>query len=148
MKPSESADRSRAAARVLALALLADGRLSAGERAALQCRQPALRRLGVAPELLDLEVQSCSAQLLAARDPDWDGPCLPGPQALRQVLAEIGDRDDRHRLFRVCADLAESDGELSEGEFRLLAAALEQWGIHRGMLALDEAGRSLARGRA
>ncbi|MCE2998518.1 MAG: hypothetical protein ACK59Y_03525 [Betaproteobacteria bacterium] len=148
MKPGESPDHYRSAARVLALALPADGRLSSGEREALQSRHHELRRLGVAPELLDLEVQSCAAWLLVARDPDWEGPCLPGPQALRDVLAEIGDRDDRHRLFRFCADLADSDGEPSEGESRLLAATLEQMGIHRGMLALDEAGRSLALGRA
>ncbi len=142
--PFHSQFQSRAAARVLALALLADGRLSAGERAVLRARHGLMRRLGIAPEVLDREVQSCSGRLLSARDPDWEGPCLPEAGTLRRLLADIGDRDSRNRLFRLCADIAEADGELSEGEFRLLAAALEQWGIHRRMLALADTDRGMA----
>lgn len=141
---SHSPSQSRAAARVLALALLADGRLSAGERAALQAGDAVMREIGIAPEMLESELQSCSGSLLAARDPDWEGACLPGAEALRGLLADVGDRECRHRLFRLCADIAEADGELSEGEFRLLAAALEQWGIHRRMLALADTDRGMA----
>ena len=144
MNQNQSTAASLAATRVLALALLADGRLSADERAALRARHGLMRRLGIAPETLDREVPSCSGRLLSACDTDWEGPCLPEAGTLHGLLAGIGDRERRHRLFRLCADVAEADGELSEGEFRLLAAALEQWGIHRRMLAFADTGRSLA----
>ena len=121
MNPNESPAPSLAAARVLALALPA--------RHGLMCR------LSIEPEGLDREVQSCSGRLLAARDPDWEGPCMSEAGILRRPRADIGDRDSRNDLVRLCAGIAEADGELSEGEFRLRAAAPEPRGIHRPMPA-------------
>jgi uncharacterized tellurite resistance protein B-like protein len=123
----------RAAARVLALTLLADGRLSGSEREVL-LRRGAARQLGLAAEDLHGAIRRCCGDLLAARDPDWDGPCRFDAGVLRGELAAVRGATLRRRLFRLCVELAEADGELSEGEFSLLAAALDQWGIHRGML--------------
>ncbi|MBY0265107.1 MAG: hypothetical protein K2W84_01760 [Burkholderiales bacterium] len=133
MTTLESAAHPRAAAQVLALTLLADGRLSAGERGVLQ-RSGICRCLGMTAGELDAVIQHYTCDLLVTRGPEWEGRCLPGAEVLRCVLSGVSDHAIRQQVFRLCVEIAEADGELSEGEFEVLAAALDEWGIHRHLL--------------
>lgn len=126
-------DSPLAAARIVALALLADGSLSRAELDALD-RIDVSGRLGLQPDDMHAVVQCCCEDLLGSAYLSWDGACRLDRHTLRQVLAEVLDPVLRFNVLELCALVAEADADLSDGELVVLAAALEDWGIERNML--------------
>lgn len=126
-------DSPRAAARIVALALLADGSLSRAELAALE-DAGAARLLGLHRDDIHAVVQDCCEDLLATSFMNRDGACRLDRETLRRVLAEVGDPALRRKVLALCASVAEADDDLSDAEFSVLAAVLEDWGIQRDML--------------
>lgn len=115
----------QAAARLLALTMLADGHLSQEEFLALERTQIAAR-LGLLPSELMHVLQDCCEDLLTHPRLTWAEACRVDADTLAVLLQEVDDAVLRHHVLQACVALAEADNHLSEGEI-LLLAAVERW---------------------
>ena len=127
-------DSPHAAARIVALTLVADGHVSDTELAVLD-RVGAYQQLGLDRHAMQVVLETFCEDLLLARHATWDDACRIDPRALQQLMAEIEGPALRMTGLRVCVAVAEADDHVADGESLVLVAAVEQWGLHREMLA-------------
>jgi uncharacterized tellurite resistance protein B-like protein len=124
----------QAAARIVSLALLADGHLSQAEIDTLDLLD--LRaRLGLDRPALMTVVHELCEDLLHSVQLSWSDACRIDPRALAQLLAEIDDPALRRTVLDMCLAVAEADGDVSEGESIVLVSAIDQWGLQHSLLA-------------
>ena len=128
--PTNSA---QAAARIVALTLVADGHVSSAEFAVLE-RADAYRQLGITAAQMQAVLQDFCEDLLVAHQSTWTGSCHIEPRTIAQLMAEIDDPTLRWSVLRLCVAVAEADEHLADGESIVLAGAIENWGLHRQML--------------
>ncbi|MDP2257462.1 MAG: TerB family tellurite resistance protein [Polaromonas sp.] len=119
----------QAAARILALAMLADGHLCNRELAALK-RLGAHELLGLQAHELHAVVHEFREDLLACGGMRWAEACLMDPRRLRQLMDEVDDPDLRLKVLGLCVSLIEADQQLADSERIVFAAAVEHWGLH------------------
>ena len=120
----------RAAARIVALTLLADGRLERAEIDAL-ARLDAPAQLGLSAAALRDVLGALCDDLLADAQQAGGALCRIDPAALDAMLAEIDDRELQDRVLALCLAVAAADGEIATAEGLLLATAAERWGLSR-----------------
>jgi hypothetical protein len=118
----------QAAARIVALALLADGNLCKSELEVL-ARHGAHAQLGLGPAELHDVVHDLCQDMLAASDMAWSGSSRLDRHTLAELLAEVQDPQLQLKVLRLCVAVVETDEHLAEGESTVLAAALAQWGL-------------------
>ncbi|MDE2082684.1 MAG: TerB family tellurite resistance protein [Burkholderiales bacterium] len=123
----------QAAARIVALALVADGHVSQSELDRLD-RLGACRQLGIAAEEMSTLLQTFCEDLLQARHSHWGDARQIEPEMLAQLMAEVDDPLLRRRVLQLCVAVVEADGHVADGESVVLVNAVEQWGLHRQML--------------
>jgi hypothetical protein len=128
--PTNSA---QAAARIVALTLVADGHVSSAELAVLE-REDAYRQLGITPQQMQAVLQDFCEDLLVARHSTWADACHIEPRTIAQLMGEIDDAALRSRVLRLCVAVAEADDHVADGESIVLVGAVENWGLHRQML--------------
>lgn len=129
---SDSAD---AAARVLTLALLADGALDKSE---IDCLDTSglLERLRIPQASFDRVVQefcedvACNVAYLDAVH------CRLSAETIDSLLDEITAPPARRALFEAMRAIAAADGTLGEGEKRVLSRAAARWGLSDGAVPL------------
>jgi uncharacterized tellurite resistance protein B-like protein len=131
----------QASARVVALALLADGELQMAEIDMLD-RLGAHAQLGLARAELHEVIHSFFEDLPESVRPSGADVCLLNPRTIRQLMDEVDDPELRLKVLRLCAALVEADGHVAESESMVLMAAVEQWGLHRWMQQAGRAQRS------
>lgn len=129
MKPGVSlrtypTDSPRARARLIVLALLADGRVEAAELDSLN-RRDAFATLGLTREVFFQVLYDFCADLVEL--PIRGGSYLVSSAVLEGLFAEIRHPDERQKLLRLIFDVIRSDGHLAEGEGRLFWNALDAW---------------------
>jgi uncharacterized tellurite resistance protein B-like protein len=117
-----------AAARIVALAMLADGHLSNTEFDVLE-RLNAYNRFGLAPAQWDSVIEACCEDLLANNHLSWDQTCRVDERTLAQVLSEVHDPALRRDVVSVCSAVVEADDYVTDGEWFVLSAAVRQWGL-------------------
>lgn len=117
----------QAAARIVALTLLADGHLSRSELDMLDQRQAA-RILGLTPDGLHQVLQDLCEDLLAGAQQNWGDACKVDPDTLAALLADVDDEALRRTVMGLCVDVANADRHVAEGESIVLSAVLDQWG--------------------
>jgi hypothetical protein len=118
----------QAAARIVALTLLADGHLGKAELDVLD-RLDAPRVLGLARGELDAVLQTFCEDLLSAAHLTWADTCRIEADALAALMAEIDDPALRLRLLRLCLAIIDADDLVADGEAIVLDAALTHWGL-------------------
>ena len=123
----------QAAARIVALALVADGHVSRIELDVLD-RLGACGQLGIAPDEMHSLLQSFCEDLLQARHSHWGDAGQIEPGMLNQLMAEVDDPVLRRLVLQLCVAVVESDDHVADGESVVLVNAVEQWGLHRQML--------------
>ena len=123
----------QAAARIVALALVADGHVSRTELDMLD-RLGAYGQLCIAPEEMHSLQQSFCEDLLQARNSHWGDAGQIEPEMLSQLMAEVDDPVLRRLVLQLCVAVVEADGHVADGESVVLVNAVEQWGLHRQML--------------
>jgi hypothetical protein len=119
-------DSPRAKARLIALALLADGKLDAAELDGLR-RRGAFRELGIAQEdFYQVLYDFCSD---VTRVPAGSGDYLLAPELLEDLFGEVQDPAQRQVLLHLIFDVIRSDGRLALGESRLFWNAIDAWNL-------------------
>lgn len=116
----------QAAARLVSLALLADGHLDRAELEALQ-RTGACRDLGLSDEEFNAVLHDFCEDLLATSAHTWGAACLLDAETLDALMAEVDDPALRSRVLRLCAEVVHADRHVADGEALMLRTALDRW---------------------
>lgn len=118
------ANSPRAMARLIILALLADGRLDKREFDSLEQRG-VYETLGMSREdFVAVLFDFCSD---AARLPHGNGCYTLSPATLEGLFAEVDSPTARKRLMRHIFEIISSDGVLADGEEQLFWNAVDAW---------------------
>ncbi len=123
----------QAAARIVTLAMLADGDVSEVELDALD-RSGVHKQLGLQVVDWDAVVHDFHDDLIEVAQSTWADACPIDPRTLAGLMAEIDDPALRLKVLCWCVSLVEADGHVEEGEAIMLGTAVEQWRFHRKML--------------
>ena len=117
-------DSPRAKARLIVLAMLADGRVDASELDSL-AKHRAFAELGISrDDFFQVLYDFCAD---AAGLPEGRGNYLMSPALLDTLFAEVCSTGERQKLARLIFDVIRSDGHLADGEARLFWHALDTW---------------------
>lgn len=122
----------QAAARIVALTVLADGDIGDAEIECLD-RLAVHERLGLARHELHALLDTFCEDLLSSEQLKWADACPVDQRTLTNLMGEIQDPAMRLSLLRLCVQLAEVDARVDEGESIVLVAAVEHWGLHHEM---------------
>lgn len=123
----------QAAARIVALTVVADGDIGEAEMEWLD-RLAVHEQLGLARHELHAPLDTFCEDLLSSDQLKWADACPVDERTLADLMGEIQDPAMRLKLLRMCVELAQSDAHVAEGESIVLSAAVEHWGLHREML--------------
>ena len=129
----------QAAARIVALTMLADGHLCKSELDVLE-RLDGHSQLGLVPAELHAVVHALCEDLLATSHQNWQAACHIDAGTLAELLAEIDDADLRVTVLGLCAAVAVADRQMATGEIGVLTAAFEQWKLPRDVVRPRPAG--------
>lgn len=131
-------DSPRARARLVVLALLADGRLDEQELAALE-RRGVFSALNIAREdfvqVLHEFCNDVAAHLLTGK-----GSYRLAPQTLEGLFEEVTDHEAQEKLLQLIGILISCDGRLSDRERELFWGALKSWRPDRWILYCGASG--------
>ena len=128
-----SSNSAQAAARVVALAMLADGRLCKAEMDTLE-RLGVAAQLGLTPAQMHTVVHGLCEDLLGAGERAATDTCPVAPATLAALLAEVSDPALRAKVLNLSVALVEADAHVAAGEALVLVSAIEQWGLQQQML--------------
>jgi uncharacterized tellurite resistance protein B-like protein len=127
-------DSPSAAARIVALTMLADGGVSQPELDVLR-EHAGLDQLGLPPEQLPALVAALREDLGLHKVPTPAGDSAVDAISVAQALAEIESTALRETILRMCLRVAGADRRISDGETQVLTQAVEHWGLQRFMFA-------------
>ena len=131
----------QAAARIVAVAMLADGHLCKAELDALAWRQ-GHEQLGLDPAGLHAVMQVFCEDLLAAAHGNWSQACRIDPDTLAGLMAEVDDPQLRRAVLGLCVAVVDADEHVSDGESIVLVAAVEHWGLQSEVPGAESAPRA------
>jgi hypothetical protein len=125
----------QAAARIVALTLIADGDIGAAE---LECLDglSVHQQLGLDRTELHSVIDSFCEDLLSSNQLAWADACPVDEHTLHGLLGEIDDPALRRTVLGICVNLAEVDQHVADGESVVLVTAVERWGIHQHALSI------------
>jgi uncharacterized tellurite resistance protein B-like protein len=132
----------QAAARIVALTIVADGDVDKAEFALLD-ELTVHEQLGLERDALHAVIDTFCEDLLSSKQLTWADNCPVDDYTLSELMGEIDDPALRRKVLGLCVRLAEVDGHVAAGESIVLVAAVEHWGLHRHMLHLHDVGYSL-----
>jgi uncharacterized tellurite resistance protein B-like protein len=122
----------QAAARIVALTVLADGDIGESEIELLD-RLAVHEQLGLKRHEMHALLDLFCEDLLSSEQLTWADACPVDERTLAELMGEIQDLPMRQNLMRICVELAEVDRHVAEGESIVLTAAVEHWGLHYEM---------------
>ena len=123
----------QAAARVIALTVVADGDIGETEIEWLD-RLAVHEQLDLARHEFHALLDTFCEDLLSSGQLAWADVCPVDERTLAALMGEIQDPALRRKLLRLCVALAECDTHVAEGESIVLVAAVDHWGLHRQTL--------------
>ena len=129
---SYPANSPQAAARIVALTVVADGDIGDAEIEFLD-RLAVHGQLGLARYELHALLDTFCEDLLSSEQLKWADACPVDERTLAQLMGEIENPALRLKLLRLCVELAEIDAHVDDGESSVLVAAVEHWGLHHEM---------------
>jgi uncharacterized tellurite resistance protein B-like protein len=116
----------QAAARLLAMALVADGNYALSEIKALD-RLDAARQLGLPPQDLKAVIDAFCEDLLLGAHGEWLGSSQLDATTRQALLAEVTDPALRETLVALCEAVVAADGHLADGETAMLDSLTRAW---------------------
>ena len=117
-------DSPQAKARLVVLAMLADGRLDDVELDGLD-RNGTLSSIGISREDFFAVLYDVCADVESF--PRGRGEYVLTPAVLHSLLSEVSDGEGRQKLLRLIFDVIRSDGRLAKGEAALFWQAVDTW---------------------
>ena len=123
----------QAAARIIALTIVADGDVSNAEFSLLD-ELAVHEQLGLDRDALHEVFDNFCVDLLSDNQLGAPGACPVDDYTLSALMNEIDNVDLRRRLLNLCIKIAKADNHVAEGESIILVAAVEHWGLQRQML--------------
>ena len=126
-------DSPQAAARIVALTVLADRDIGKSELDLLD-RLAVHKQLGLDRQEFHALLDRLCEDLLSSEQLQWADACPVDDRTLAELMGEIEDPLLRRKLLRLCIEIAEADGQVADGESIVLTAAVEHWGLHHEML--------------
>lgn len=120
----------QASARIVVLAMLADGHLCRSELDAVNGVN-IQAQLGLQPAELQAVMHTVCEDLLMTAHGQWEDACKVDAATLAALLAEISDPELRARVLRLCVTAVAADEHVADGENAYLIAAAEYWGMYR-----------------
>jgi uncharacterized tellurite resistance protein B-like protein len=121
-----------AAARIIALTVVADGDIGDAEIKWLD-HFAVHEQLGLARHEFHALLDSFCEDLLSSDQLNWADACPVDERTLADLMGEVQDPALRLKLLRLCVELAEVDAHVDDGESTVLVAAVEHWGLHHEM---------------
>jgi hypothetical protein len=118
----------QAAARIIALTVLADGDIGQPELDLLE-RLGVHTQLGLEQHQLHDVLDAFCEDLLLSQQLKWADVCPVDELTLAGLMGDIEEPALRERLILLCVELAESDAHVAEGERIVLSAAVAHWGL-------------------
>jgi hypothetical protein len=119
-------DSPEAAARLLAMALVADGHYAIAEIKALD-RLDAPARLGLTPEAFKQVIDHFCEDLLLASHGEWLGSAAIDATTRRRLFAEVQSAALGAEVRSLCEAVMLCDGHLADGETALLDELARAW---------------------
>lgn len=119
-------DSVEAAARIVALALMADGAIDRSELLLLE-RQQIVGRLGLDHEQFDAIYYEYCTDMLTSAYRNASGLLELDEQGIDKLLDEISDPALQKKILRIMLDILNSDHRLTAKEAALIARALKCW---------------------
>ncbi len=129
----------QAAARIVALTLVADGDVDKAEFELLD-ELAVHEQLGLARDALHAVIDTFCEDLLSSKQLAWADNCPVDEYTLSELMREIDEPALRRKVLDVCIRLAEADGHVATAESVVLVAAVEHWGLQRHVLRARSAG--------
>ncbi|MEF8724786.1 MAG: TerB family tellurite resistance protein [Candidatus Accumulibacter delftensis] len=121
-------DSAEAMARIVALALLADGALDHSEVEALE-KHELRETLGLPAETLERVIHEfCNDLMQTARAPNI-GQIELDLQLVDHLLDDIQSPELQKRALTAIVDIVNADGSLNSGEAILISQAMSRWGL-------------------
>jgi uncharacterized tellurite resistance protein B-like protein len=118
------ANSPRAKARLVVLAMLADGRVDDAELESLT-RHGTFDQLGIAREdFFEVLYDFCAD---VENLPNGSGDYLLSPAVLEQLFGEVSSATERRTLLLLIFDMIRSDGHLADSEADLFWHAVDTW---------------------
>jgi len=124
-------DSPQAAARLVALCLLADSHVSSNELDALE-EAGLSEKFGLAPGEFQSVMQGLCEDLTLSAHMDWGQLCAPNSELTQQLVAELKNPRMRDDVMRLCKIAAQADNHVSEGESAVLSAYARAWQLPAG----------------
>ncbi len=131
----------QAAARIVALTLIADGDVGQAELALLD-ELAVHKQLGLERDALHAVIDTFCEDLLSSKQLAWADACPVDEYVLEELMGDIDDPALRRKVLGLCVKLAEVDDHVAEGESIVLIAAVAHWSLHYQMLGSLDAGVS------
>lgn len=122
-------DSPQAKARLVVLAMLADGRLDDVELDNLG-HNGTFSSIGISREDFFAVLYDFCADVEAF--PRGQGDYVLAPAVLQKMLSEVSDGEERQKLLRLIFDVIRSDGRLAKGEAALFWHAVDTWNFRAG----------------
>ena len=120
-------DSAQAAARILALTILADGGLDQAELNSVT-RSEAAKRLQIAEADFDRVLQEYCQDLLQGADTRVGINLRLAPEVLRGLLDEVRDPAFQQLILKTMHDIVNADGISTDDEIALLSQTAAAWG--------------------
>lgn len=117
-----------AAARIVALALMADGTVDRSETQLLE-REGVILRLGLDHEQFDKVFYEFSEDMLSSASRLASGRLELDARGVDKLLGEIADPVLQKKTLRIMLDIVNADRRLTAGEASLIAQALRKWDL-------------------
>ncbi|MBL8408472.1 MAG: hypothetical protein ABTS16_22760 [Candidatus Accumulibacter phosphatis] len=121
-------DSAEATARLISLALLADGGLDNSELDSLE-KHSILDQLGITPDTFDRVMHEfCNDVLQSARSPNI-GQIEIDPEVITHLLGDIRSPALQKKVLRAMLDIVNADWCISGAEAVLVSQAMSRWGL-------------------
>lgn len=121
-------DSTQAKARIVAIALLADGALDKSELDLL-AKHAVVERLGMTHDAFDRVIHQFCDDMSQYAHRNASGELELGPDTIDTMLDEIKSREIQKLLLRTILEIVYADRRLSPGEAVLVSQAMQRWEI-------------------
>ena len=126
-----------AAARIVALTLIADGDVGPAELALLD-ELAVHQQLGLERQAMHAVIDTLCKDLLFSRQLAWVDACPVDEYVLEELMADIDEPALRRKVLDLCVRLAEVDDLVAAGESIVLIAAVAHWGCELETHAIQD----------